>query len=75
MITVCVSRALSKLRTSEWSHYFSPDLREKKQLTYKISKERGIAIASIFGLDNLSSNLRIMILGLVTKLIFKYKSP
>ena len=48
---------------------------DKKQLTYKISKERRIAIASVVGLDNLTSNLRITILRLITKLIFKYKSP
>ena len=43
--------------------------------TYKISKERGIATASVVGLDNLSSNLQIIILRLIIKLIFKYKSP
>ena len=47
----------------------------KKQLTYKISKERRIAIASVVGLDNLSSYLQIIILHLITKLIFKHKSP
>ena len=45
---------------------------DKKQLTYKILKERRIAIASVVGLDNLSSDLR---MRLITKLIFKYKSP
>ena len=49
-------------------------LDKKKQLTYKISKERRIAIASVVWLDNLSLNLRIMILSLITKLTFKYKS-
>ena len=48
---------------------------EIKIAYYKISKERGIATASAVGLDNLSSNLRIIILLLITKLIFKYKSP
>ena len=47
---------------------------KKKQLTYKISKKR-IVIASVVGLDHLSSNLRIIILRLVIKPIFKYKSP
>ena len=46
----------------------------KKQLTHKISKEKRIAIASVVELDNLSSNLRIIILRLITNLIFKYKS-
>ena len=46
MRTACGSKALNKFRTSERSQYFSPDLREKKLLTYKISKERRIAIAS-----------------------------
>ena len=48
---------------------------DKKKLTYKISKEIRIAIVSVVGLDNLSSNLWIVILRLITKLIFKYKSP
>ena len=39
---------------------------DKKQLTYKISKETRIAIASVVGLDNLSSNLQIIILRLIT---------
>ena len=47
---------------------------DKKQFTYKISKEKRIIIASAVGLDHLSSNLRIIILRLITKLIFKYKS-
>ena len=46
-----------------------------KKLTYKISEERRIALASVVGLDNLSSNLQITILRLIAKLIFKYKSP
>ena len=33
--------------------------------------ERRIFIASVMALDNLSSNLRIIILRLITKLIFK----
>ena len=48
---------------------------DKKQLTYKISKERRIAIASVVELDNLSSYLQIIIWRLTTKLIFKCKSP
>ena len=47
---------------------------EKKQLTYKISKETRIFIASVVGLDHLSSNLPFIILLLITKLIFKYNS-
>ena len=35
---------------------------DKKPAYCKISKERRIAIASVVGLDNLSSNLRIIIL-------------
>ena len=35
---------------------------DRKRLTYKISKERRIAIANMLGLDNVSSNLRIIIL-------------
>ena len=46
---------------------------DKKQLTYKISKERRVAIASVVRFDNMSSNLRK--LRLITKLIFKNKSP
>ena len=48
---------------------------DKKQLIYKISKERRIAIASVVGLDKLSSDLQIIILSLITKLIFKYRFP
>ena len=48
---------------------------DKKQLIYKISKERRIAIASVVGLDKLSSDLQIIILPLITKLIFKYRFP
>ena len=48
---------------------------DKEQLAYKISKEKRIAIASGVGFDNLSSNLQIIILRLISKLIFKYKSP
>ena len=75
MRTVCASKVLKKLQTFEGSHYFSPNLRDKKQLTYKISKERAIAITSVLGLDHLSSNLLTMILGSITKLIFKYEFP
>ena len=74
MGTVCASKGLKKLQNFEGSHCLSPDLREKKQPTYKNSKERSIAIASVLGLDNLSSYLWIMILGFITKLIFKYES-
>ena len=41
-------------------------LLDKKQLIYKISKERRMVIASIVGLDNLSSNLWIIILRSIT---------
>ena len=74
MRTVCDSNALNKLQTFEESQYFSPDLRERNQLTYNISEERRIAIASAVGLDNMNSNLRIILLRLITKLIFKYNS-
>ena len=50
----------------EESQDFSCDFRYKKQLTYKISKERRIAIASVVGLDNLSLNLWIIILRFIT---------
>ena len=56
------------------SQYFLLIL-DKKTAYYKISKERRIAIASVIGLYNLILNLRIIILLLITKLIFKYKSP
>ena len=39
---------------------------DKKQLTYKISKERRIAIASVVRLGNLSSDLWIIILHSIT---------
>ena len=39
---------------------------DKKQLSDKISKEKRIAIASVVGLDNLSSNLQIIILRSIT---------
>ena len=48
---------------------------EKKTTYHKISKERIIAVTSVVKLDNLSSNLRIIILRLITYLIFKYMSP
>ena len=41
---------------------------DKKQLTYKISNERRMAIASVVGLDNQSLSLRIIISCLITKL-------
>ena len=44
----------------------------RKQFTYKILKERRIAIASVVGLDNLGSNLQIIILHSIYWLIFKY---
>ena len=59
MRAVCGSKALYKFQIFEESQYISPD---KKQLTKKISKKRRIAIASAVGLDNLSSNLQIIIL-------------
>ena len=48
---------------------------DKKTAYHEVSKERRIAIASVVGLDNLSSNIWIIILLLITKVIFKYKSP
>ena len=48
---------------------------DNKKLTYKISEERRIAIASLVGLGNVSSNLCIIMLCSITYLIFKYKSP
>ena len=39
---------------------------DKNKLTYKISKEIRIAIASVVGLNKLSSNLRIIILRSIT---------
>ena len=71
MRTVCGSKALNKFQTFEGS--FSLLILDKKQLTCKISNERRVVMASVVGLDNLSSNLRIIILRLITKLIFKYK--
>ena len=44
---------------------------DKNKLTYKISKEIRIAIASVVGLNKLSSNLRIIILRSITWLIIK----
>ena len=49
-------------------------LEKENQLTYNISKERRIALASVVGLDNLNSDLRIILLRSITKLIFKYNS-
>ena len=46
MRTVCGSKTFNKFQTFEGSQYVSPDLGER-HLTYKISKERRIAIASI----------------------------
>ena len=40
---------------------------DKKQFTYKISKERRIAIANVVGFDNLSTNLRMILLHLSPK--------
>ena len=47
---------------------------DKKQLTYKISKERRTTTASAVGVDNLISNLWIILLRLIATLISKYKS-
>ena len=47
---------------------------DRKNSLLKISKERRIFIASVVELDNLSLDLQI-ILPLITKLIFKCKSP
>ena len=38
-------------------------------------KESVVAIASVVDLDNLSSNLQIALLHLITQLIRKYKFP
>ena len=45
---------------------------EKRQFTYKILKENRVAIASVVGLDNLRSNLQIILLCLITQFILKY---
>ena len=70
MRTLCSRKALNKPQTFEGCRYFSPGL-NKKAAYYKISKDRRMAIASAVWLDNLSSNLRIIILLLISKLIFK----
>ena len=79
------------MKSSEWKLYVAVKLlaifkhlkgvstfllvSEKKELTYKISKERRVAIASVVGLYNLGSDIWIIILRLITKFIFKYKFP
>ena len=73
MRTVCGSKILNEILKGVSTFLLILD--KKTRLTYKISKERRIAIASVVGLDNLSSNLQIIILLLMAKLIFKYKSP
>ena len=55
------AKLLTNFKHLKGASTFIPIL-DKKQLTCKISKERRIAIASVVGLDNLSSNLRIIIL-------------
>ena len=65
MRTVCDSKALNKFQTCEGVSTFLLIL-DKKQLSDKISEERRIVIASVVGLDNLSSNLRIIILRPIT---------
>ena len=55
--------AIYKFQTFEESQYILVILKKK---TAKISKERRIAIASVVGLDNLSSNLRIIMLCVIT---------
>ena len=65
MGTACGSKALKKFQAFEGVSNFLLIL-DKKQLTYKISKERRIAIASVVGLDNLGSDLRIIILRSIT---------
>ena len=55
--------AIYKFQTFEESQYILLILKKK---TAKISKERRIAIASVVGLDNLSSNLRIIMLCVIT---------
>ena len=71
MRIVCGSKALNIFQAFEGFLL----ILDKKQLTYIISEERRIAIASVVGLDNLSSNLWIIILRSITYLISKYKSP
>ena len=79
------------MKSSEWKLYVAVKLlaifkylkgvstsllvSEKKELTYKISKERRVAIASVVGLYNLGLDIWIIILRLITKFIFKYKFP
>ena len=55
--------AIYKFQTFEESQYILLILKKK---TAKISKERRIAIASVVGLDNLSSDLRIIMLCVIT---------
>ena len=57
----------------KWVNFFSWSW-IKNQLTSKISNEERIAIANIVELNNMSSNLKIVILLLITKLILRYKS-
>ena len=68
------SKALNKIQTFEANQYFPPDYKSKTAY-YKISKKKRIAIANVVGSDKLDSSLRVITLLLITKLIFKYKSP
>ena len=43
MRNVCGNETLSKFQAFEGSQYFSLDLRGKRQLTHKISKESRVA--------------------------------
>ena len=65
MRTVYDSKALTNFKHLKGVSAFLLIL-DKKQLTCKISKDRRIAIASVLGLDNPSSNLRIIILRPIT---------
>ena len=55
----------TKLSTNFKDLYFSSDLREQGSLLGISSKNR-VTIASVVGLDHLSSNLQVIILCLIT---------
>ena len=56
MRTVCGSKANNKLNKHLKRVSTFLLILDRKRLTYEISKERRLAIASVVGLDNLSSN-------------------
>ena len=62
MRNVYGSKTFNKFQIFEGRQHFSPDLREKRQLTYKILKECRVAIANVVGLVDLSSIVQIIIL-------------